>query len=95
MAWTPNEIYKLRKSLNWTRDQLSRRLSCSLPYIIQLESGATEATAEFCTQLSQLKNQSDLNLDQRRVQSHAEKIMQEHGLLQISKELIDELKERE
>ena len=95
MAWTPKDIYRLRKSLNWTKDQLSRRLSCSMEYIIQLEAGTEEANQEVLAQLNQLKNQSDLIFEQRKNQPHAEKIMQDYGLVQIDKELIDELVEKE
>ena len=95
MAWTPKDIYRLRKSLNWTKDQLSRKLSCPLEYIIQIEAGVEKANQEISAQLNQLKNQSDSICERQRNQPRAEKIMQDYGLAQIDKELIDELVEKE
>ena len=95
MTWTTKEVCRIRKSLNWSRSQLSSRLGCSLDIIFQIESGSLEISEELCLQLNQLKNQTDFIFEQRKNQPHAEKIMQEQGLTQISKELIDELKEKE
>ena len=83
--WTSERVKQLRLKLGWSMVDLSRRLSCSIDELREMEAGKERPLKEHLLQLDALLFQLETYNEQMRRSSQADQAMNDAGFVQIHK----------